>query len=95
MDGSGGNQSCFDRDRFCRLTAIEHHLDPQWFPEDSAAEEAASRRGQARAPRHTEPFRLVSDRHVLLSHHMPLAGCALGKHGEFPRGCEPVAHVAG
>lgn len=95
MDRSGQNQGCFDLDRFCRLTSIKYHLNPQRFPEDSAAERAGSQRRQAGAPSHAEPFRLVSDCHVLLSHHMPLTGCALGKHNKFPRDCELVGHVAG
>lgn len=95
MDRSGENQVCFDLDHFCRLTSIKYHLNPQWFSEDGTAERAGSHHGQAGAPSHTEPFHLVSDCHMLLSHHMPLTGCALGKHSIFPRGCELVDHDAG
>lgn len=95
MDKCRGDQGCLDLDHFCRLTSIELHLDPHRVPKDSPAERADSWLRQARAPSYTESLHPVLNCHLLLSHHMPLTGCALGKHGEFPSGCELVDHVAG
>lgn len=94
-DRFGGNQGCLDLSHFCRLASIELHLNPHRVPEESPAERAASCLEQVGAPSHTEPLHLVSQRHWLLSCHMPLAGCVLGKHSEFPRGRELVDHIAG
>lgn len=81
--------------RPCRLTSIQIHLNPQGFPKDSLTEEAGSRSRQARAPSDTGRLHLLSEDHLLLSGHVPLAGRTLSKHRELPGRGELVGHIAG
>lgn len=81
--------------RPCRLTSIQIHLNPQGFPKDSLTEKAGPRSRQARASSDTGRLHLLSEDHLLLSGHVPLAGRTLSKHRELPGRGELVGHIAG